>query len=119
MTAIDFPNSPTVGQTLTVGQRTWQWNGSVWESDNDRSFVRTVSATAPSAPVLGDEWFNSATGRLYTYYDSYWIEIGASVSGQDGADGADGAPGADGATGPQGPAGIVDNYIQPTFLMGA
>lgn len=113
MAAIDFPSNPTTGQTLTVGQRTWQWNGTVWESDNDRSFVRTVSDTAPSAPIVGDEWFNSATGRLYTYYDSFWIEIGASVSGQDGVIGADGADG------PQGPPGIVDNYIQPTFLMGA
>lgn len=90
MTAIDFPSNPTTGQTVVVGQRTWSWSGSVWESDNDRAFVRTVSDTAPSAPVLGDEWFNSETGRLYTYYDSYWIEIGTSVSGQDGAAGADG-----------------------------
>lgn len=85
MTAIDFPSNPTTGQTVVVGQRTWSWSGSVWESDNDRAFVRTVSDTAPSAPVLGDEWFNSETGRLYTYYDSYWIEIGTSVSGQNGA----------------------------------
>lgn len=84
MAAIDFPNSPTNGQTVVVGQRTWSWSGSVWESDNDRAFVRTVSVSAPSAPVIGDEWFNSETGRLYTYYDSYWVEIGTSVSGQDG-----------------------------------
>jgi hypothetical protein len=47
-----------------------------------------VSVSAPSAPVVGDEWFNSETGRLYTYYDSYWVEIGTSVSGQVGATGA-------------------------------
>ena len=98
MAAIDFPNSPTTGQTLVVGQRTWSWSGSVWESDNDRAFVRTVSVSAPSAPVVGDEWFNSETGRLYTYYDSYWVEIGTSVSGQNGATGADGNDGADGAS---------------------
>ena len=28
--AVDFPNSPTVGQTYTVGNRTWQWDGTSW-----------------------------------------------------------------------------------------
>jgi hypothetical protein len=32
MAAIDFPNSPTVGQLFTVGSITWQWNGTVWRS---------------------------------------------------------------------------------------
>jgi hypothetical protein len=98
MTAIDFPNSPTVGDSFTVGNRIWTWDGSVWESDNARTFVRTVSDSAPTEPFIGDEWFNSATGRLYTYYDSYWVEIGTSVSGQNGADGDDGADGEDGAS---------------------
>lgn len=84
MTAIDFPSNPTVGQSLTIGSRTWIWDGSVWANQSTREFVRSVSDTAPSNPETGDEWFNSATGRLYTYYDSYWIEIGASVSGPSG-----------------------------------
>jgi hypothetical protein len=32
MAAIDFPNSPTVGQTFTVGDTTWEWNGTTWKS---------------------------------------------------------------------------------------
>ena len=28
--AIDFPNSPTTGDTYTAGGRTWQWDGTVW-----------------------------------------------------------------------------------------
>jgi hypothetical protein len=31
MTAIDFPDSPTVGQLFTVGDVTWEWTGSVWQ----------------------------------------------------------------------------------------
>lgn len=31
MAAINFPDSPTVGQTFTVGVRTWQWTGSTWD----------------------------------------------------------------------------------------
>ncbi len=31
MPAIDFPNSPTVGQLFTVGTITWRWTGTVWQ----------------------------------------------------------------------------------------
>lgn len=31
MPAIDFPNSPSVNDTHTVGNRIWKWNGTVWE----------------------------------------------------------------------------------------
>lgn len=29
--AIDFPNSPTIGDSFTVGNRTWIWDGTAWE----------------------------------------------------------------------------------------
>jgi hypothetical protein len=28
---IDFPNSPTNGQTFSTGGRTWTWNGTTWD----------------------------------------------------------------------------------------
>lgn len=31
MTAINFPDSPSVGQTFTVGSRTWTYTGTVWQ----------------------------------------------------------------------------------------
>ena len=30
--AIDFPDSPTTGDTYTTGGRTWQWDGTTWKS---------------------------------------------------------------------------------------
>lgn len=30
--AMNFPDSPTVNQEFTVGQRTWIWNGAVWKA---------------------------------------------------------------------------------------
>jgi len=30
MTAINFPDTPEVGQAFTAGLVTWVWNGSVW-----------------------------------------------------------------------------------------
>ena len=32
MTAINFPDSPTVGEEFTSGSRTWIWDGTVWNS---------------------------------------------------------------------------------------
>jgi hypothetical protein len=31
MTAINFPDTPEVGDTFTVGLITWVWNGTVWK----------------------------------------------------------------------------------------
>ena len=73
--AIDFPNSPTMNQIFTVGNRSWIWDGSTW---NIYSNVpnRYVQDAAPSSPQSGDQWFESDTGRLFVYYDSAWVEIG-------------------------------------------
>jgi hypothetical protein len=49
----------------------------------------SVSDTAPLSPNEGDLWFNSSNGRLFSYYDSNWIEISGPI----------------GATGPTGPTG--------------
>lgn len=66
-----------------------QWLASLQGEDGiigqDGRFI--VSATAPSSPVEGDAWFNSESGRTYLYYDSYWVEVGAALSGQDGTPG--------------------------------
>ena len=45
MAAIDFPNSPSVNDTHTVGDRTWKWNGSVW----------AVVRSAGGAGAAGDD----------------------------------------------------------------
>jgi hypothetical protein len=50
----------------------------------------TVSDTAPSGAVAGDQWFNSTDGSLYVYYNdgssSQWV----GISGPAGAAGAGG-----------------------------
>lgn len=34
MAAIDFPNSPTVGQVFTAGNSSYRWTGAAWVSNN-------------------------------------------------------------------------------------
>ena len=83
MPAIDFPNSPSVNDTHTVGNRVWKWNGTVWE---------VVRSTVPYA--------TGATGPTGN----------TGAVGQTGATGLTGLTGVTGVTGagPTGPTGSVD-----------
>jgi len=56
--AIDFPNSPSVNQTYTVGSRTWTYTGTAW--------VLTGSVGIPDGGVL-DGGQPSTTTQYYTY----------------------------------------------------
>lgn len=47
----------------------------------------------------GDAWYNDTTGRLYVYYDSFWVEAYANLAGPTGPKGSKGDPGQDGADG--------------------
>lgn len=76
--AIDFPDSPTVDQQYSVGDRTWTWNGTYWQLSQTSSTF-TASDTAPINPSAGDIWFESDTGQTFIYYDQSWVEIGAAT----------------------------------------
>lgn len=49
MAAIDFPNSPAVNDTHTVGSRTWKWNGVAWNLvEKPISYVHSQGVTSTS-----------------------------------------------------------------------
>ena len=105
--AIDFPNSPTVNQEFTSGSTTWKWDGTAWQllvtqssgptgptgsqgvtgptgstgPTGPEGVFATSSATPPATPNIGDAWFNSETGQIYVYYDSFWVESASSNVG--------------------------------------
>jgi hypothetical protein len=73
--AINFPNSPTNGQTHAVGSFTWQYDGEKWVAANGIALDGLSDVTAPT-PTSGDflkwngtAWVNDA------------IDLGTDTSG--------------------------------------
>lgn len=82
---IDFPNSPSNGQTFTSGERTWTYNGSVWNltsygaqgpqgatgaqgATGSTGFVVCTSSTRPGSPTTGQNIYETDTGDHLVYY---------------------------------------------------
>jgi hypothetical protein len=93
MTAIDFPNSPSVNDLHTVGNRVWKWNGTTWDAVRS-SVSYSTGATGPTGAV----GVTGATGAV----------------GNTGATGLTGVTGVTGATGPTG-----TDALNSFLLMGA
>jgi len=91
--AINFPDSPSNGDTQTINGAVYTYNSTTgkWDVSGDNTTSVTVSDTAPSGAVAGDQWFNSTDGSLYVYYNdgssSQWV----GISGPAGAAGSSGS----------------------------
>ena len=137
MAAIDFPNSPQLGDEFTAGGKTWTWDGTVWDlngvagpqgPEGDQGPAGPagdviISQTTPSDPngyTQGAFWYNPTTFITYIYVGTSWEQIIGlqGPEGPAGPAGADGAPGADGADGLPGPQG-VDGPAGPPGPAGA
>ncbi len=90
-----------------------------------------ASETAPLNPLAGNVWLNTATARVYVYYDGYWVEWSSSEIGLAGASGAAGpsgpagpsgaastVAGPAGPSGPSGPSGAASTVAGPTGATG-
>jgi hypothetical protein len=58
MTAINFPDSPTVNDLFTVNDRTWKWSGSVWNTVE----ALTLGPTGPTGPTGATGDASTVTG---------------------------------------------------------
>lgn len=85
MAAINFPSSPTVGDSFTSNDILFKWDGTKWNAQY--STFRTGS-TPPSGPENGDLWWNSEKANLYIYYDdgdsAQWVTAARGVKGDQG-----------------------------------
>jgi len=75
MAAIDFPNSPTLNDIFTAGDRSWKWNGTVWQTvtsvagaQGDKGGLRYAfdPSTIISAPDAGFLRLSSSTASSVT-----------------------------------------------------
>ena len=94
--AINFPNTPSDGDTHAVGDVTFTYNVAknswltVPSSSGGSSVV--VSDTPPVSPNDGDMWTDSETMKLNVYYvdsdSSQWVEVSGSATSTGGAGGS-------------------------------
>jgi hypothetical protein len=93
----NFPDNPTVGQSFSIDNRSWIWNGSTWDADLAPAAITfEISPTEPQTVLPGSGWFDTSVGKFFMYYDNAWVEFGTNLTGPQGEDGyvgADGAPG--------------------------
>lgn len=97
MAALDFPTSPTLGQTYTANSRTWKWNGSTWIALGTGPNPIAIGPTAPVNPDAGDLWWDNVTGVLSIYDVDLdppdWVATQVGAAGPAGADGPVGPAG--------------------------
>jgi hypothetical protein len=117
--AINFPDSPSLGDLLVVGNRTWSYDGTFWASADvaPPQVVGAISSdSAPLNPEEGQFWWNSLDASLYVYYDSYWVQAVTGVTGAAGVAGSDGPIGVTGDTGSQGVAGADGTFASTQVI---
>jgi hypothetical protein len=69
MAALDFPNSPAVGQQFAAPNGAfYTWDGVTWTAQGSGAVY--IGATAPPTPPTGNLWWrNDPDGNLFVYYD--------------------------------------------------
>jgi hypothetical protein len=85
MTALDFPSSPSNGDTY--GNYIYNSAKGVWRIQPNVPNINSkfyVSENAPADPENGEIWLNSSDGTTYIYYvdadSSQWVEIGGNTA---------------------------------------
>ena len=92
--AVNFPDSPSNGDTFVVGSLTYTYAAStdVWDASGVTSATIQISDTAPSSPSDGELWHNSSDLKLYIYYNdgssSQWVVASPQQIGPAGPTGS-------------------------------
>jgi hypothetical protein len=97
--AIDFPTSPSPGQQVTSGSRTWTWSGTYWANNT----ITGVQGTQGIQGTQGTQGTQGIQGLLGTQ-GSQGLQ---GIQGIQGITGAQGIQGIQGTQGTQGLQGIM------------
>ncbi len=97
--AIDFPTSPSPGQQVTSGSRTWTWSGTYWANNT----ITGVQGTQGIQGTQGTQGVQGIQGLLGTQ-GSQGLQ---GIQGIQGITGAQGITGIQGTQGTQGLQGIM------------
>ena len=100
--AINFPNNPVLDTRHTVGNVTWRWDGTTWQSSaqggqqGGGGATVSVGDIAPTTPSLGDLWWKSDEAELKVYYSdvdsSQWVDASPDAGGGTSVIGSDTEP---------------------------
>jgi len=77
MTAINFPDSPTTDQEFTSGNRTWIWDGTVWNSKQT-----TTTLLNATEPLIFDSETNTISldpAGLIAVQDNYVLTLMSAI----------------------------------------
>ena len=83
---INFPDAPTLNQVVTVGNATWQWDGTKWVSYAGMLYIAQTGDTPPASPspVNGNLWYDTVGANLYVYFNdgtsSQWVPSSNQLS---------------------------------------
>jgi len=69
---------PDVGDLVYVGFLEGKAGSFVAFTGGEGTAIE-LSDNPPPDPDIGDLWFETATGKTFLYYDSYWVEVGSSI----------------------------------------
>ncbi len=114
LTPVGLPSGNTLPSVGSAGdlffkadeEKVYVHNSTGWVLADTVGSSYFVSETAPTspAPSAGDIWFNSATGKTFVYYDSFWVEPGQNNVGPTGP------------TGPTGPAASTEGLATEDYV---
>jgi Collagen triple helix repeat (20 copies) len=105
--ATNFPNSPAVNDTHTVGGRKFQWDGSAWRAVGGTNSVQGIQGIqgAGTAGTQGAMGIQGPSGGPQGTQGIQGITGTQGLQGRQGTTGIQGIQGVQGTTGIQGPTG--------------
>lgn len=78
--ALNFPSSPTVGQTYTSSGKTWKWDGTSWVANTDVFSSNAVAVSALDVDCSASNYFTKTIAANSTFTFSNPPASGTSYS---------------------------------------